>query len=179
METDEHQMYSALIMLIFEGEHWSEVIVPDGVVKIIAHEKTFSEITICLFLRGMIHTEEAKMIREYAVRCHKGIIKVLPNKDKMETIIQKEMNTQHTKCELRLWYLQNIETPSISFFQGYEWLEKGIEEGDLELRKGCINRAFGIFCTPQDQLDWIKEGIIPTYCHSQAEDSQGHDNMEK
>jgi hypothetical protein len=64
--------------------------------------------------------------------------------------------------ELRTWYLGN-PCWTLDFFEGYKWLEKGIEEGDLDLRKFCMNRLHGIFSTPQDALEWVKNGTIPSY----------------
>lgn len=75
---------------------------------------------------------------------------------------ESNTKTDELKRQLREWYYRN-PAEGLPFFEGYKWLEKGIESGDIELRKLCINRLFGIFRTPQDALDWVKEGTIPHY----------------
>lgn len=71
-------------------------------------------------------------------------------------------NNSSRQTELRAWYMKN-PCESLGFFEGYRWLEKGIEEGDLGLRKSIMNRLYGLFRTPQDALEWIKNGTIPPY----------------
>lgn len=64
--------------------------------------------------------------------------------------------------KLRVWCIEH-PCPTLNFFEGYRWLEKGIEVGDLSLRKSCMTRLYGLFRNPQDALEWVKSGTVPPY----------------
>lgn len=65
---------------------------------------------------------------------------------------------------LRMWQLKHHKG-WMPFFDEWRWLEKGIREGDINLRKRCIQAgSLGLFGSPQEMLDWIKDGIIPPCC---------------
>lgn len=78
--------------------------------------------------------------------------------------------------ELRAWCLENAPRNN-NFFETCKWLEQGIQEGDLKLRKFCITHCHGIFKTPQDAFDWINTGTIPPYLESKCPSTLGKTDL--
>lgn len=72
------------------------------------------------------------------------------------------MDDTTRKKKLRSWYLKH-PCETLGFFEGYKWLEEGLEKGDLDLRKLCMNSTYGLFRTPAEVLDWVENGTIPDY----------------
>ena len=79
--------------------------------------------------------------------------------------------------ELRVWLLKQRNN-AMPLFEKWHWLKKGLKQNDLRLRKLCLKGDFGLFGSPQEMLEWIKNGTIPRCCRK-AGGSGTHRKKEK
>lgn len=83
----------------------------------------------------------------------------------------KKQEIEENKIKLRLWLLNNYNQMNDygqSFFQLWKWLEEGLEKDDTYLRKICLTCSYGMFKHPQEALEWINTGVIPSHLKQYA-----------
>ncbi len=109
-----------------------------------------------------IYIEQARKLYDF-------ITEIPP--DVMEELQELEKQYNADERLLRLWFMTNHNL-KLHFPKGYEWLRKGLEEGDLSLRMSCLRTPdMGIFRTPQEMLEWVKFGRLPL-CYRKEENPE-------
>lgn len=73
------------------------------------------------------------------------------------------MGKLNEEQELRVWLLKQ-KNNAMPLFEKWHWLKKGLKKNDLRLRKLCLKGDFGLFGSPQEMLEWIKNGAITRCC---------------